>query len=385
MKIPFVCGSGAYAYTYKMHWQGAQHWFINAQNSPKKRLLFNGPAHMERPFHDMHDDIIRWYDHWLKGIDNGVENDPPVKVWVMGENKWRTYSDWPVPETQWTKFYLDSWERLTTEEPLPLDQTQSYNPDPDVFTQMPLKKTMKVERLRYMTEPLADDLLVVGPCSLTIHAALDQDDTNWIIALSDVGPDVSVRTQREGERFVPGDLPERELTRGWLKASHRALDPERSKPWAPFHKLTREAQQPVVPGEINEYQIEIALDGEHVPARTPHLRGHHEPRRAHGHRRPEQHRVHRQPRVQQQDRDAQRLPQRGVPVAPAAAGDTAEVTHDRSAPAGAAPAGQRPAAARRRRAARAASRATCAACSRATWSSTPSPATSTPPTPASTR
>ena len=90
---------------------------------------------------------------------------------------------------------------------------------------MPLKKTMKVERLRYMTEPLPDDLLVVGPCSLTIHAALDQDDTNWIIALSDVGPDVSVRTQREGERFVPGNLPERELTRGWLKASHRALDP----------------------------------------------------------------------------------------------------------------------------------------------------------------
>ena len=67
IKIPFVCGSGAYAYTYKMHWQGAQHWFINAQNSPKKRLLFNGPAHMERPFHEMHDDIIRWYDHWLKG------------------------------------------------------------------------------------------------------------------------------------------------------------------------------------------------------------------------------------------------------------------------------------------------------------------------------
>jgi predicted acyl esterase len=97
-------------------------------------------------------------------------------LWVTGENKWRTYEDWPVPGTQWTKFYLDSWERLTTEEALPFEQTQSYNPEPDVFTQMPLKKTMKVERLRYMTEPLPDDLLVVGPCSLTIHAALGQDD-----------------------------------------------------------------------------------------------------------------------------------------------------------------------------------------------------------------
>jgi uncharacterized protein len=108
-----------------------------------------------------------------------------------------------------------------------------------------------------MSEPLPDDMLVVGPCKLTIHAALDQDDTNWIIALSDVGPDVSVRTQREGERFVPEDLPEREVTRGWLKASHRAVDPKRSKPWAPWHPLTKEAQQPVVPGEIVEYQIEI--------------------------------------------------------------------------------------------------------------------------------
>ena len=63
VKIPFVCGSGAYAYTYKMHWQGAQHWFMNAKNSPKKRLVFNGPAHAERPFHTLHDDILRWYDY----------------------------------------------------------------------------------------------------------------------------------------------------------------------------------------------------------------------------------------------------------------------------------------------------------------------------------
>jgi hypothetical protein len=52
-------------------------------------------------------------------------------------------------------------------------------------------------------------------------------------------------------------LRERELTRGWLKASHRALDPARSLAWRPWHPLTREAQKAVVPGEINEYAIEI--------------------------------------------------------------------------------------------------------------------------------
>jgi hypothetical protein len=98
---------------------------------------------------------------------------------------------------------------------------------------------------------------VVGPISLTLYAAIDKADTNWIIVLKDVGPDVSVRTAREGERDVPATLPERELTRGWLKASYRALDQKRSKPWAPFHKLTRDAIEPVVPGELVEYRIQI--------------------------------------------------------------------------------------------------------------------------------
>jgi putative CocE/NonD family hydrolase len=122
---------------------------------------------------------------------------------------------------------------------------------------MPLKKTVKVERLRYLTEPLAQDLTVAGPISLTLYAALDQPDTNWIVVLKDVGPDVSVVTAREGERSMPADLPERELTRGWLKASYRALDESRSTPAEPFHKLTREAVEPVPVGEVVEYRIQI--------------------------------------------------------------------------------------------------------------------------------
>jgi putative CocE/NonD family hydrolase len=253
--VPFYTGAGAYAYTYKLHWQGAQHWFENVQGVPKK-LLFTGPAHLERPFHEYHDEILRWYDYWLKGIDTGIMDEPPVKTWVMGANKWRYGTGWPLPETTWTRFYLDSWERLKTDPPLPASHTY-INTQPDAFVQMPPTQTMKIERLRYMTEPLPEDLLVIGPISLTLYASIDQEDTNWIVILKDVGPDVSVRTAREGERLVPNDLKERELTRGWLKASHRAVDPARSKPWRPWHSLTREAQKPVVPGEVNEYQIEI--------------------------------------------------------------------------------------------------------------------------------
>ena len=255
IRIPYYTGSGAYAYTYKLHWLGAQHYFQKV-DAPRK-LLFSGPAHLERPFHQYHDEIIRWYDHWLKGIDTGIMAEPPVRYWLMGANEWRTGADWPLPETEWVKFYLGDWERLMTTPPRPSAELGKAALEPDIFTQMPLKKTTSVQRLRYMTEPLAHDLTVAGPISLTLHAAIDKPDTNWIVVLKDIGPDVSVVTAREGERSVPADLPERELTRGWLKASYRALDTDRSTPWEPFHQLTRDAIEPVPVGEIVEYRIQI--------------------------------------------------------------------------------------------------------------------------------
>jgi uncharacterized protein len=255
IRIPFYTGSGAYAYTYKLHWLGAQHYFQNC-TGPRK-LLFSGPAHLERPFHQYHDEILRWYDHWLKGVDTGIMKEPRVRYWLMGANEWRTGEDWPLPQTQWVQYYLGDWQKLTTRAPAPRAETGDAVREPDVFTQMPLKKTFEVARLRYLTEPLAEAVTVAGPISLTIYAALDTTDTNWIVILKDVGPDVSVVTAREGERSVPTDLNERELTRGWLKASYRAIDEKRSQPWEPFHKLARDSIQPVPPGEVLEYRIQI--------------------------------------------------------------------------------------------------------------------------------
>jgi hypothetical protein len=253
IKIPAYTGAGWYGYTYKTHLNGAQSYFEKIK-APKK-LLFAGPTHLERPFHTMHAEILRWYDHWLKGIDTGIMDEPPVRYWLMGANEWRSGTDWPLPETQWTKFYLNSWERLQVH-PFVAASAEEELP-PDAFVQMPPTQTNKVAKLRYLSEPLPYDVVMVGASVLNLFAAIDQEDTNWIVTLKDVGPDVSVRTVREGEREIPDDLRERELTRGWLKASHRALDPSRSKPWRPWHPLTRSAQKKVVPGEITEYSIEI--------------------------------------------------------------------------------------------------------------------------------
>ena len=247
------CGSGWPACTYNAHLIGAQNYFA-ALVAPKKMVL-TGPAHLDRPLRALRSEMLRWHDHWLKGMDTGMMGEPPVKYWVMGANEWRQAADWPLPETQWTKLYLNSWERLTPE-PFAPSSIDEYIP-PDAFVQMPPTQTNRVAKLRFLSDPLPRDVLVAGPIALTLFAAIDQDDTNWIVVLKDVGPDPMVRTAREGERELSAEVPERELTRGWLKASNRALDIERSKPWKPWHRLTREACEAVTPHRITEYAIEI--------------------------------------------------------------------------------------------------------------------------------
>jgi predicted acyl esterase len=255
VNIPFYIGSGWYAYTYKGHLFGAFRYWEKCKNAPFKKLMFTGPAHLPRPWTAFHDEILRWYDYWLKGIDTGIKDEPRVKIWVMGANRWRYSENWPLKETQWTKLYLDSWERLRWE-PFTPSSRDGINA-PDCFAQMPLTQTRTVQKLRYMTDPLAEDIEVTGPLSLHFWAEIDQEDSNWIIILKDVGPDVSVQTAREGEMERP-QVPEREITRGWLKASHRAVDEKKSLPGRPFHPLKRSTQKPVKPGEVDRYDVEIA-------------------------------------------------------------------------------------------------------------------------------
>ena len=165
-----------------------------------------------------------------------------------------------------------------------------------------------------MTEPLSEDTLMIGPIALYLYASIDQEDTNWIIILKDVGPDVSVRTAREGETEVPADLPERELTRGWLKASHRALDPKRStalETLASAHERGAEACCSRGDQRICDRDL---LHGQPLPEGASHLRGHHEPGPPHRHGRFDQCGVHSVPYLQQQDDGPQGLPQREVSI-----------------------------------------------------------------------
>jgi putative CocE/NonD family hydrolase len=87
---------------------------------------------------------------------------------------------------------------------------------------------------------MSKDMEAIGPVALYFYASIDTDDTNWIVELRDVG----------------GDGSEQIVAKGYLRASHRALDESKSKPLQPYHPHT--GSQPVVPNEIYEYAIEMA-------------------------------------------------------------------------------------------------------------------------------
>ena len=110
---------------------------------------------------------------------------------------------------------------------------------PDGFVQPPVTSTAAIHSLSYKTEQLSVDVEVTGPIALYLYASIDQNDTNWFIRVNDVDP--------SGKTVS--------LSRGFLKASHRALDQKQSRPWQPYHPHTN--PEPVKPGEIYEYAIEL--------------------------------------------------------------------------------------------------------------------------------
>ena len=160
---------------------------------------------------------LRWFDHWLKGKQNGANHDPKVRIFVMGANKWRSAQTWPLPGTEYRKLYLhsggqansvhgDGW--LSAEKPGKGHDGEvatdafTYDPTDPVpsiggrfqasvpggpFDQRPLLGRPDV--LVYTTAPLARDTEVTGPITVTLYAASTARDTDFVAKLDDVYPD----------------------------------------------------------------------------------------------------------------------------------------------------------------------------------------------------
>lgn len=197
---------------------------------PGKKMMLWPPAFADRPFFQYADETVRWYDYWLKGIDTGIVDEPPVKLFVMGVNKWRFENEWPLARTEWTKYFLHPEGCLSTRE-------VSGSPEPDSFTQPAPNLDPTVYCLAYSTEPFEKDTEITGPLAFYLEASIDIDDTNWMVDLVDV--------DAEGNKAL--------VSTGALKAAHRALDENKSRPYQPVH--LRKDPVPVPPGEKIDYAI----------------------------------------------------------------------------------------------------------------------------------
>src|ERR1017187_8764186 len=175
--------------------------------------------------------ITRWFDHWLKGVTNGVERDPPVRVFVMGEDAWHAEENWPLPQTHFTKYYLQSAGRanslrgngvIGTTIPA-LDGSDTYVYDPAHPTRSPFTgghtedgavdsrlAAMGDEVLVYDTPPLDADIEVTGPIEAQLYAATSAEDTDWMVRLVDVYPDGYAALLAEGLMRARNRDPSRE-------------------------------------------------------------------------------------------------------------------------------------------------------------------------------
>ncbi|MCW5879367.1 MAG: CocE/NonD family hydrolase [Anaerolineae bacterium] len=167
----------------------------------------------------------RWFDHWLKGIDTGITQEPPVRLFIMGDNVWRDEHEWPLARTQYTPYYLHSHGSANTlhgnghlsPEPPAAEPPDEYLYDPanpvpthggalllhplfrpGVADQRPIEVRQDV--LVYTSAPLDRDLEVTGPVTVTLWITSDAPDTDFVARLVDVHPDGFAQNLADGIR-----------------------------------------------------------------------------------------------------------------------------------------------------------------------------------------
>jgi putative CocE/NonD family hydrolase len=160
---------------------------------------------------------VRWFDYWIKGKQNGVDQDPPVRIFVMGDNEWRDESHWPLQRAQDKILFIDGAGnantpagdgKLVIERPVSADtDTYTYDPAdpvPSPFGEqdrIPMDQRSLADRkdiLVYQTDVLAERVEVTGNPIVELYASSQAPDTDWFVRLIDVAPDGLARDVSSG-------------------------------------------------------------------------------------------------------------------------------------------------------------------------------------------
>jgi hypothetical protein len=182
-----------YVGTWYDHFVRASCESYTLHRGPKQLILVPGG----QGTHGAHADVrmpemrVRWFDRWLKGIENGVAEEPPVKTFLLGAERWRTDDAWPPPGKPY-RLALSAGGRLTAPDQAE-DFADEYVHDPDEplpSVDSPLDvRPYEARALTYTSEPLTDDLTVMGRPRVTLFLRSSGVDAHVMLKLTDVFPD----------------------------------------------------------------------------------------------------------------------------------------------------------------------------------------------------
>ena len=229
-----------------LHPRGNFEGFVRAA-AKEKWLEVHGIEHWTEFYTDYGVQLQkRFFDHFLKNEQQGWENQAKVQLQVRHPDRFelRMEEDWPIPRTQWTKFYLDFAAASLSETPQESAHQVSFEAMADGLT--------------FRSAPLDQAMEITGPSALKIALSSTTADADVFVILQVFAPD--------GKEVVfQGAIdPHTPIGQGWLRASHRKLDEKLSEPYRPYH--THDEVQPLEPGEQVNLDIEVWPTSIVVPA-----------------------------------------------------------------------------------------------------------------------
>ena len=220
-----------------LHLRGNIEGFLQS-GSERKWLEVHGGEHWTSYYTRYGVDIQKsFFGQFLKGENTGWDDQPPVLLQVRHIDRFesRAESEWPINRTRWTKFYLDLGRRA-------LSLTPPVQPASRTFEALGAGA-------RFFSEPFPQETEITGPLAAKLFASSSTVDADVFLVLGLFDP--------EGKEFVfQGALdPHTPVAQGWLRASHRKLDPARSLPYRPYHP--HDERQMLTPGVAVELDVEI--------------------------------------------------------------------------------------------------------------------------------
>jgi uncharacterized protein len=221
-----------------LHTRGNFEGWLRA-GSQQKWLEVHGDTHFTH-FYSNYGEALqkRFFGHFLKGEDTGWNKQPRVSLNIRHPGEKfvaRAEDEWPLARTQWTKYFLQP-------------DGQTLGPDtPTGATTLSYETTG--DGLTFRTPPLTKSLEVTGPVAAKLWVSSETTDADFFLVLRLFDPAGKEVT------FIGANDPRVPVALGWLRASHRKLDPARSQPYRPWH--THDEKWPLKPAEPVELDVEI--------------------------------------------------------------------------------------------------------------------------------